>query len=61
VHTVLGREVENLSRKIPLTAYIDNEAFNALEDLSRQSGESVSSLVRKAVSEFLKRKTEEAA
>jgi predicted DNA-binding protein len=48
--------VNSLGRKVNVTAYIDLEDLERLEDLSRETGESISSIICKAVKEFLEKK-----
>jgi predicted DNA-binding protein len=48
--------VNALGRKVNVTAYIELEHLERLEDLSRQTGESISSIICMAVKEFLEKK-----
>jgi hypothetical protein len=43
-------------RKVNVSAYIELEDLEKLEDLSRQTGESISSMICRAVKEFLEEK-----
>lgn len=42
-----------MGRKVNISAYIDIEDLEKLEDLSREMDESISSLVRQAIKEFV--------
>ena len=42
-------------RKVNVSAYIEQEDLERLEDLSRQTGESISSIICRAVNEFLEK------
>lgn len=48
--------VVKMGRKVNVSAYIDLEDLERLEDLSRETGESISSIICKAVKEFLEKK-----
>jgi predicted DNA-binding protein len=48
--------VNGLGRKVNVTAYIELEDLERLEDLSRETGESISSIICTAVKEFLEKK-----
>jgi len=45
-----------LARKVKVSVLIEQEDLERLEDLSRETGKSISSMVREAVKEFLERK-----
>ena len=45
-----------MSRKVNITAYIELADLEKLEDLSRETGKSVSSLIREAIKKFLEEK-----
>jgi hypothetical protein len=45
-----------LTRKVNVTAYIELEDLERLEDLSRETGESISAIICTAVKEFLDKK-----
>jgi predicted DNA-binding protein len=45
-----------LARKVKVSVLIEQEDLERLEDLSRETGKSISSMVRAAVKEFLERK-----
>jgi len=45
-----------LASKVKVSVLIGQEDLERLEDLSRETGESISSLVRAAVKEFLDRR-----
>jgi predicted DNA-binding protein len=45
-----------MGRKVNVSAYIELEDLERLEDLSRETGESISSIICKAVKEFLEKK-----
>ena len=45
-----------MTRKVKVSAYIEVEDLERLEDLSRQTGESVSFIICRAVKEFLGKK-----
>ncbi|MGB9779072.1 MAG: ribbon-helix-helix domain-containing protein [Candidatus Bathyarchaeales archaeon] len=42
-----------MARKVKISVLIEQEDLQRLEDLSRETGKSISSLVRMAVKEFL--------
>jgi len=48
-----------LPRKVNVSAYIELEDLERLEDLSRQTGESISAMICTAVKEFLETKAVE--
>jgi hypothetical protein len=43
-------------RKVNITAYLEIEDVEKIEDLSRETGESISSIIRQAVKDFLEKK-----
>jgi hypothetical protein len=43
---------------VKVSAYIDPKGLERLEDLSRETGESISSMICRAVKEFLEKKVE---
>jgi predicted DNA-binding protein len=45
-----------LTHKVNVSAYIEQEDLERLEDLSRETGKSISSLIYIAVKEFLEKK-----
>ena len=45
-----------LTRKVNVSAYIEQEDLERLEDLSRETGKSISSIICNAVKEFLEKK-----
>jgi len=45
-----------LARKVKVSVLIEQGDLERLEDLSREKGKSISSMVRAAVKEFLERK-----
>ena len=45
-----------MARKVKVSVLIEQEDLERLEDLSRETGKSISSMVRAAVKEFLERK-----
>lgn len=45
-----------MARKVKVSVLIEQKDLERLEDLSRETGKSISSLVRAAVREFLERK-----
>ena len=45
-------------RKVNVSAYIEQEDLERLEDLSRETGNSISSIICDAVKEFLEKKLE---
>ena len=45
-------------RKVNVSAYIKQEDLERLEDLSRETGNSISSIICNAVKEFLEKKLE---
>ena len=45
-----------MGRKVNVTAYIEIEDLERLESLTRETGESISSLICQAVKEFLEKK-----
>jgi predicted DNA-binding protein len=45
-----------LTRKVNVSAYIEQEDLERLEDLSRETGNSISSIICNAVKEFLEKK-----
>jgi len=45
-----------LTHKVNVSAYIEPEDLERLEDLSRQTDESISSMICRAVKEFLEKK-----
>ena len=45
-----------MARKVKVSVLIQQEDLERIEDLSRETGESISFLVRVAVKEFLERK-----
>jgi len=45
-----------LARKVKVSVLIEQEDLERLEDLSRETGKSISFMVRAAVKEFLERK-----
>ena len=45
-------------RKVNVSAYIEQEDVERLEDLSRETGNSISSIICNAVKEFLEKKLE---
>ncbi|MEM3874877.1 MAG: ribbon-helix-helix domain-containing protein [Candidatus Bathyarchaeia archaeon] len=47
-----------MTRKVKVSASIDREDLERLEDLSRETGRSISSLVCMAVKEFLEKRLE---
>jgi predicted DNA-binding protein len=47
-----------LTRKVNVSAYIEQEDLERLEDLSRQTGKSISSIICRAIKEFLEKKVE---
>lgn len=53
---LIGENLKRLARKTTVTAYMDLEDIEKLEDLSRQTGESISSIICTAVKEFLEKK-----
>ena len=48
-----------MASKVKVSVLIEEEDLERLEDLSRQTGRSISSMVRAAVKEFLERKVAE--
>ena len=44
-----------MTHKVNVSAYIEPEDLERLEDLSRQTGESISSIICRAVNEFLEK------
>ncbi len=47
-----------MARKVKASALISQEDLERLEDLSRETGKSISSLVREAVKQFLNKQRE---
>ena len=47
-----------MTRKVNVSAYIEQEDLERLEDLSRETGKSISSIICNAVKEFLEKKLE---
>ena len=45
-----------MPRKVNVSAYIELEDLERLEDLSRQTGESISAMICMAVKDFLEKK-----
>ena len=45
-----------MTHKVNVSAYIEQEDLERLEDLSRQTDESISSMICRAVKEFLEKK-----
>jgi predicted DNA-binding protein len=45
-----------LTRKVNVSAYIEQEDLERLEDLSRETGKSISCIICNAVKEFLGKK-----
>ena len=45
-----------MARKVKVSVLIEQENLERLEDLSRETGKSISFMVREAVKEFLERK-----
>jgi predicted DNA-binding protein len=50
-----------LTHKVNVSAYIEQEDLERLEDLSRETGKSISALIREAVQEFLKANKKQSA
>ena len=48
-----------VKRKINTTVMLDPEDFEALTEMSRETGESLSGLIRRAVKQFLGREKKE--
>jgi len=48
-----------LARKVKVSVLIEQKDLERLEDLSRETGKSISSMVREAVKEFLEGKAAE--
>jgi hypothetical protein len=51
-----SRRRQFLTHKVTVSACIELEDLERLEDLSRQTGKSISSLVCRAIKEFLERR-----
>jgi len=47
-----------VKRRTTVSASIDIELLEALEDMSRETGQSISSLIRSAVRDFVKKNLE---
>jgi len=47
-----------LARKVKVSVLVEQEDLERLEDLSRETGESISSMVRAAVKQFLNKRHE---